>query len=217
MTRHCSDACRSLTTTGAPGVRRVLWIALIINVLMFAIEIAGSLASGSVALLADAVDFAGDAANYALSLAVLAFAAEWQSRAALVKGWSMGAYGVFVLGKTAWNALAGTTPEPATMAAIGMLALLANTSVALMLFAFRTGSANMRAVWLCSRNDAIANVAILLAAAGVFGSGSRWPDLMVALMIAALALWASVSVVRQANRELVDTRKRPQEGRQRQS
>ena len=115
----------------------------------------------------------------------------------------MGGYGLFVLAKAAWVALSGQPPEPFTMGAIALVALVANLSVALMLYAFREGDANMRSVWLCSRNDAIVNVAIAFAALGVFGTGTAWPDLLVAVIIAALALSASVSVVRQARGEIV--------------
>ena len=126
----------------------------------------------------------------------------WRSRAALVKGLTMGAFGVFVLSKTAWQIHLGILPEPATMSAIALLALIANASVALMLYAFRNGDANMRSVWLCSRNDAIGNVAVMLAAGGVFAIGQAWPDLIVAGIMGTLALTAGVSVVRQARREL---------------
>jgi len=202
MSACCSGGCSSQKGSVDPRFRRALWIALVVNAAMFGVEIFGGLRAGSVSLLADAVDFAGDAANYALSLAVLSMGMLWRSRAALVKGLSMGAYGVFVLGKTAWAALAGVPPEPFTMGAIAMLALFANVSVALLLYAHRDGDANMRSVWLCSRNDAIVNVAIGVAALGVFGSGSAWPDLVVAVAIAGLALSAAVSVVRQARGEL---------------
>jgi Co/Zn/Cd efflux system component len=177
-------------------------MALLINVAMFAVEIVGSLQSGSVSLLADAIDFAGDAANYGISLAVLSLGLAWRSRAALVKGLSMAAFGVFVLGKTAWSALSGIPPEPLTMGVVGTMALFANGGVALTLYAFRDGDANMRSVWLCSRNDAIGNLAVMLAAAGVFGTGSNWPDLLVAVFMGGLALSAGTSVVRHAQREL---------------
>jgi Co/Zn/Cd efflux system component len=180
----------------------VLWIALVVNALMFLIELIAGWHSGSVSLLADAVDFLGDAANYGVSLAALGMAAAWRSRTALVKGWSMAAYGVFVLAKAGWAALHGVVPEPATMGAVGVLALLANGGVAFLLYAFRQGDANMRSVWLCTRNDAIGNVAVLLAAAGVSATGSGWPDLVVAAIMAALALSAGHSVVRRANGEL---------------
>ena len=185
-----------------PRYRRILWIALAVNAAMFAVEIAGSFASGSVSLLADGVDFAGDASNYALSLAVLSMGLAWRARAALVKGFCMAAYGVFVLGAAAYGAWGGVPPEPFTMGAIGLLALAANVGAAVLLYAYRTGDANMRSVWLCSRNDAVGNVAVLAAAAGVFGTGTAWPDLVVAAIMALLALTASSAVIRQGRREL---------------
>lgn len=202
MSACCSGGCASSVVAVSPRYRKALWMALVINTAMFLVEIIGGLQSGSVSLLADAVDFAGDAANYGLSLAVLSLGLGWRARAALVKGLSMGGYGIFVLGKAAWSALAGIPPEPVTMGAIALLALLANVSVAVMLYAFRDGDANMRSVWLCSRNDAIVNVAIVFAALGVFGTGSAWPDLGVAGIIAGLAMMASVSVIRQARAEI---------------
>lgn len=207
MAGCCAGSCASSSGAVNPRYRKALWIALVVNALMFLVEIVGGLKSGSVSLLADAVDFAGDAANYGLSLAVLSLGALWRARAALVKGLSMGGYGLFVLGKAGWVALSGQPPEPFTMGAIALVALVANVSVALMLYAFRDGDANMRSVWLCSRNDAIVNVAIALAALGVLGTGTAWPDLLVAVIIAALALSASVSVVRQARGEIAEESK----------
>jgi len=197
----CGSACASQTNV-SPRYRRALWAALIINAVMFAVEIIGGLKSGSVSLFADAVDFAGDAANYGISLAVLSMGLACRSRAAMVKGLSMAAFGLFVLAKTGWAAINGMPPEPLTMGAVAVLALLANGGVALMLYAFRDGDANMRAVWLCSRNDAIGNIAVMLAAAGVFGTGSGWPDLVVAVIMAGLALSSGIAVIRQASREL---------------
>ncbi|OPF64773.1 cation transporter [Hydrogenophaga sp. H7] len=185
-----------------PAWRRALWIALVLNLAMFVVELAAGLQADSVSLLADAVDFAGDAANYGLSLAVLGMAVVWRSRAALVKGLSMTAYGLFVIGKAAWVLHSGTVPEPLTMGVVGAIALVVNTGVAVLLYTFRTGDANMRSVWLCSRNDALSNLAVMLAALGVFGTGSAWPDLVVAGVMAALALSAGVTVVREARREL---------------
>lgn len=177
-------------------------MALFINAAMFGVELIGGLHVGSVSLLADAVDFFGDAANYGFSLLVLGMALQWRARAALLKGLTMGAFGVFVLGRAAWAAMSGVVPEPITMGAIGTLALVANVTVALMLYAWREGDANMRSVWLCSRNDAIGNLAVMGAALGVFGTGSAWPDLAVAVVMAALALTAARSVVTQARAEL---------------
>lgn len=204
MAGCCSGECASSRGAVSPRFRKALWIALVINAVMFLVEIVGGLKSGSVSLLADAVDFAGDAANYGLSLAVLSMGLLWRARAALVKGLTMGAYGLFVLGKTAWAAQAGVPPEPFTMGSIALIALAANVTVALMLYSFREGDANMRSVWLCSRNDAIVNVVIALAAVGVLGTGSMWPDLAVAVVISALALSASVSVIRQARSEIAE-------------
>jgi Co/Zn/Cd efflux system component len=195
----CSSQCTASVT---PRFRRALWIALVVNAAMFAIELVAGLAAGSVALLADAVDFFGDAANYAISLIVLALLPVWRTRAALLKGLTMGGYGLFVLGQTGAHALSGTVPEPTTMGAVALLALVANVGVAILLYAFRDGDANMRSVWLCSRNDAIGNVAVMIAAAGVLGTGTAWPDLLVALVMAVLGLTAARTVIAHAIREL---------------
>ena len=173
-----------------------------LNSLMFAVELGGSWASGSVSLLADAIDFFGDAGNYAISLAVLGMAVSTRSKAALLKAACMGAFGVFVLGRALWNLHGGVSPEPATMGAVGFAALAVNAGVALMLYRFRTGDANMRSVWICSRNDALGNIAVMLAALGVFGTGSAWPDLLVAGVMGVLALSGSWTVLKHARAEL---------------
>jgi cation diffusion facilitator family transporter len=185
-----------------PAYRRVLWIALVVNALMFLLEVGAGVRSGSLSLLADAIDFFGDAVNYGLSLAVLAMGAAARAKAALFKALTMLLFGVGVLGRAIWMARYGQTPEPITMGVVGALAFAANIGVAMLLYAYREGDANMRSVWLCTRNDAIGNLAVLLAALGVFGTGTRWPDLLVAAVMAALALTAGLSVVRQARREL---------------
>ncbi|MFL6692816.1 MAG: cation transporter [Ramlibacter sp.] len=200
MSAHCCSA--PATPAVDPRYRKALWIALVLNALMFVVELSASWTSGSVSLLADSIDFFGDSANYALSLAVLAMAAPVRSRAALFKAACMGAFGVFVLGKALWNLQAGIAPEPATMGAVGFAALLVNAGVALMLYRFRTGDANMRSVWICSRNDALGNIAVMLAALGVFGTGSAWPDLAVAVAMGALALSGAWTVLRHAREEL---------------
>ena len=179
-----------------------MWAALVINLLMFAVEVAGGLRANSVSLLADAVDFFGDAANYAVSLLVLGLALQWRARAAMLKGLSMALFGLFVLGKAAWAVSTGVVPEPLTMGLIGGLALVANVAVALMLYAWREGDANMRSVWLCSRNDALGNLAVMAAAVGVFGSATAWPDLAVAAVMGLLALSSARVVMLQARREL---------------
>ena len=203
MSDSCGHhGCAPPLATQSPGYRRALWAALVINAAMFAVEIAGGLRAGSVSLLADAIDFLGDAANYGVALLVLGMALKWRARAALLKGLTMGAFGIFVLGRAAWSLAAGIVPDPMTMGWIGALALAANVAVAAMLFAWREGDANMRSVWLCTRNDAIGNVAVMAAALGVFGTGSAWPDLAVAAVMGTLALAAARSVIAQARAEL---------------
>ena len=184
----------------------MLWFALVVNGAMFAAEMAGAFFSRSVALQADALDFLGDAANYGISLAVVGLHLRWRARAALVKGLSMGLFGVWVIGTTAWRVMEGGVPHAATISAVGTLALVANVAVAVALFKFREGDANMRSVWLCSRNDAIANVAVIAAGGGVWLSNTFWPDVLVGGIIASLALIASVDVLRRARAELRQVR-----------
>lgn len=199
----CCDCGSTPPKTDISGrYRRILWIALAANLAMFVVEMVSGWNAGSVSLLADAVDFFGDAVNYGLSLAVLSMALVWRSRVALIKGLTMGGYGLFVLAQAGWIAWSGSTPEALTMGIVGTLALLVNGGVAVMLYAFREGDANMQSVWLCSRNDAIGNVAVMLAALGVFGTGTAWPDLAVAVIMGVLGLTAARRVIRQALCEL---------------
>lgn len=203
MSACCSNAgCASPSGVLSPRYRRVLQIALIINAAMFTLEALAGLHAGSVSLLADAVDFFGDAANYGISLLVLSMAAAWRARAALFKGLTMGIYGIFVIAQALWHAWSGVVPEAATMGAVGLLALTANLSVAALLYAYRDGDANMRSVWLCTRNDAIGNLAVLLAALGVWNSATPWPDVTVAAIMGVLGISAAISVIRQAHGEL---------------
>ncbi|AKQ42997.1 Co/Zn/Cd efflux system component [Aurantiacibacter atlanticus] len=185
-----------------PRWRLILWIALIANAAMFVVEIVAGLAADSRALQADALDFFGDAANYAISLGVAGLALSWRAKAALVKAATMLVFGLWVIGYAVYGLVAGSNPEPQTMGVIGTLALVVNVIVALMLFRYREGDANMRSVWICSRNDAIGNIAVLGAALGVFGTGQAWPDLLVAAIMAGLAIWGSVEVFGEARREL---------------
>ncbi|MBJ8482295.1 MULTISPECIES: cation transporter [Acinetobacter] len=196
----CNTTC-SPTQKISPKFRRALWIALVLNALMFFVEIIGGSHARSVSLWADALDFAGDAANYAISLAVLSMTLYWRATAALVKGITMAVFGIFVIVKVFWSWWLGVTPEPMLMGAIGVLALAVNVVSALLLYAFRDGDANMRSVWLCSRNDAIANIAIIIAAVGVFGTGTMFPDLLVAFVIAYLGVSSGLSVIKQARAE----------------
>lgn len=184
--------------TDRRGYWRVLWLVLALNAAMFVLELVAGLAAGSVALQADALDFLGDAANYGISLFVLGHGLGRRALAGLAKGVTMGLFGLWVLGNAAYHALAGTVPEAEVMGAVGLLALAANIAAAVLLFRHRHGDSDRRSVWLCSRNDAIGNVAVVLAASGVFATGANWPDLAVALLMAGLALSAAVQVIRQA-------------------
>ncbi len=202
MSAHCCHNEPEPQASANPRYRRILWGALIVNAAMFAIEIAAGVQSGSVSLLADAIDFLGDAANYGVSLLVLGMTLAWRARAALLKGASMLLFGLFVAGRAVWALAWGAPPEAMTMGLVGLLALAANVGVAVALYAYREGDANMRSVWLCTRNDALGNLAVMAAALGVFGTGSAWPDLAVAAVMAGLAITAGLSVLRDARREL---------------
>ncbi len=189
-------------------LRRVLWAVLAINATMFVVEIGAGLAAGSASLQADALDFLGDAGNYATSLFVIGMALRYRAIAALAKGATMGLFGLWVIATVVWHALAGTVPEPITMGAVGVAALVANAASFGLLWAYRHGDSNMRSVWICSRNDVIGNLAVLLAALGVFGAGTGWPDIIVAAVMAALALQGAWVVIRHSVDEL---RKPPRE------
>ncbi len=201
MSPCCNEECAA-GPANDPRYRKVLWAALVVNAAMFMVELAAGLGAASASLLADAADFFGDAANYGVSLFVLGLAPVWRSRAALAKGLSMGVYGAGVVGLTAWNLSRGAMPDAATMGIVGFLALSANLGVAALLYRYRSGDANMRSVWICTRNDAIGNVAVLLAALGVFGTQAGWPDLVVAATMATLGITGAATVIRQAIAEL---------------
>jgi Co/Zn/Cd efflux system component len=202
MAGCCHDSFCDMDGAPDPKFRRALWIALAINAAMFGVEMISGLFAHSVSLQADALDFLGDSANYILTLMVLSMSMRWRSGAALVKGATMGLFGLWVIGQAIWNLYYGSLPGAFVMGSIGFLALIANVASAGLLYAFRSGSANMRSVWLCSRNDAVGNVAVMMAAGGVFSLGSAWPDLLVALVMAGLALSSSALIIRQAVSEI---------------
>jgi Co/Zn/Cd efflux system component len=182
--------------------RRVLWAVLGINAAMFAVEVAAGLMAGSASLQADALDFLGDAANYAISLLVAGMALRYRASAALAKGATMGVFGLWVIATVIWHAMHGTLPSAFAMGAVGLAALAANAASFGLLWAYRNGDANMRSAWICTRNDVLGNLAVLLAAAGVFGTGTGWPDVIVAGIMAALALQGATTVIRQSLDEM---------------
>jgi len=202
----CHDsACSATVSSGDLNTsrwRRALWIALTINAAFFVAEIVAGAAAGSNALQADALDFFGDAANYAISLGVAGMALTWRARAAIAKGTTMLVFALWVLASTAYRAFSGTVPGAEMMGVVGALAMIANGGVALMLYRFRTGDANMRSVWICSRNDAVGNLAVMLAALGVFGTGTGWPDAIVAAIMGGLGVFGGWQIVGQARDEI---------------
>ena len=184
-----------------PAYKRVLWVVIAINAAMFIVEMAAGKLAGSQALQADALDFLGDSLTYGLSLAVIGMSLRARSLAALLKGMSLLLMGLWVFGSTAYQVLVLGVPQAEIMGAIGLLALAANLASVLLLMRYKDGDANVRSVWLCSRNDAIGNVAVMMAALGVWGTASGWPDVIVAGVMAGLFLWSSFHIVAQALRE----------------
>jgi Co/Zn/Cd efflux system component len=186
----------------AAAYSRILWGVLAINAVMFLVEIGAGLAAGSASLQADALDFLGDAANYAISLIVVGMALRYRASAALAKGATMGLFGLWVIGTVIWHSVHGTLPSAFTMGAVGFAALATNAASFGLLWAYRAGDANMRSAWICTRNDVLGNLAVLVAALGVFGTSTGWPDLIVAAIMAALALQGATTVVQQSLKEL---------------
>jgi Co/Zn/Cd efflux system component len=201
--RESDVCCASAVDASVSHLRRVLWAVLAINGSMFALEIGAGLMARSASLQADALDFLGDAANYALSLIVVGMTLRTRAMAAFVKGISMGALGLWVLAVTGWHAWHHTLPQAFTMGAVGFTALLANAVSFALLWRYRSGDANMHSAWICTRNDVLGNCAVLVAAAGVLGTSEGWPDLIVATVMAALGLQGALVVVRHATGELV--------------
>lgn len=202
MAGGCCNHCEGQSSARRGRYRGILWVALAINLAMFVVEVLSGMRGGSVSLLADSLDFLGDAANYGISLLVLGLSVTVRANASRIKAFSMGAFGVWVIGIAIWNLTSGVVPSAPTMGIIGLSAFIANCVVALLLFTYRDGDSNMRSMWLCTRNDALGNVAVLLAALGVFGTGSGWPDLTVAAVMSILALTSAAKIFREANTEL---------------
>lgn len=182
--------------------KKMLWLVIGINASMFCVEIVAGWLAGSKALQADSLDFLGDTLTYALSLYVIGMPLAVRAKAAFLKGLSLAVMGVWVLGSTLYAAMNPQLPMAGAMGAIALLALAANVASVLFLMKYKDGDANVRSVWLCSRNDAIGNVAVVAAAFGVFGTGTAWPDLLVAIVMASLFCWSAQSILRQSFREM---------------
>ncbi|MBT8141790.1 MAG: cation transporter [Gammaproteobacteria bacterium] len=187
-----------------PVFRRVLWLALVSNFTMFVVEIIASQVGDSMSLQADALDFFGDSVNYGISLFVVGMALTARAKASLFKAATMALFGAWIIGSAIYRAIVGSVPDPMTMGFIAVIALIVNVMVAMFLYRYRKGDSNKQSIWLCSRNDAIGNIAVLIAAAGVFASGSRWPDLLVAAVIAFLSISAALQVILLARVEMRD-------------
>ena len=208
MSASCCHGCHEDDPQrGNPAYRRILWVVLAINAVMFAVEIGAGLAVGSASLQADALDFLGDAGNYAISLFVVGMALRYRAMAAVAKGSTMAIFGLWVLATTGWHAWHGTLPHAFTMGAVGFTALAANAASFALLWSHRGGDANMRSAWICTRNDVFGNLAVLLAALGVLGSGTGWPDVLVAAIMAGLALQGAFIVIQHARAELQGARR----------
>lgn len=200
--RAMADACCSGGVPVFDGVdpryKRVLWTVIGLNGAMFLAEMAAGRLAGSQALQADALDFLGDTVTYGLSLAVIGASLRTRATAALFKGLSLSLMGLWVFGSTVYRALVMGVPSADIMGVVGFMALAANLASVGLLLPYKDGDANVRSVWLCSRNDAIGNVAVLLAALGVWGSATAWPDLVVAGVMAGIFLTSAAQILRQA-------------------
>ena len=210
-----ADACCATADVRFDGMdpryKAILWVVIAINAAMFVTEMVAGRIAGSQALQADALDFLGDTLTYGISLAVIGAALSVRAWAALAKGVSLFAMGLWVFGATAYQIFVLGLPSAPIMGTIGVLAFGANLASVLLLMRYKDGDANVRSVWLCSRNDAIGNLAVVLAALGVWGAASAWPDLIVAAIMAGLFLASAFSILRQATAELRGGRMAPAE------
>lgn len=203
MAGNCGESCNDKQFDGASETyKKILWIIVAINGLMFCVEIIAGFIADSTALKADALDFLGDTATYAITLLVIGKSLELRAKAALLKGLSLGAMALFVLGFTLYRVIVVGQPEPITMGVIGLLAFAANMVSVLLLMKYREGDSNIKSVWLCSRNDAIGNLAVIAAGVGVFTTQTIWPDIIVAFIIAGLFMNSSIKITLQAKKEL---------------
>jgi cation diffusion facilitator family transporter len=189
-----------------PGYRRALWLVVALNLGFGVIEVVGGLVAGSQALLADSLDFLGDGTITLLGLLALGWAATARAKIAYAQGLFLLTLDIGVIGVAIWRAMTATAPEAELMGGIGLAALAVNVTAALILSRYREGDANVRAVWLFSRNDALANVAVIVAAGLVAWTDRAWPDLAVAAVIAALFLHSAFEILRSARAELTKSR-----------
>jgi cation diffusion facilitator family transporter len=203
MSANCCGGGASFEGLSADYKRR-LWLVIAINATMFLVEMGAGALAGSQALQADALDFLADAATYGISLAVIGTSIQIRARAATLKALSLTVMALWVLGSTAYHVIILGVPRAEVMGAIGLLALAANLASVIILVRYKDGDANVRSVWLCSRNDAIGNVAVMVAALAVWGTATKWPDLLVAAIMAGLFLTSSIQILRQSFREIRD-------------
>lgn len=204
----CDDHCQIDAQSATSGeYRKILWVCLVANGIMFVVQMVASYIAGSVSLLANSADFLSDAANYGISLFVLSKTLRIKAKASIIKGVSLGMVGLWVAFETFDHSLEQSIPKPDIMVTVSIIALIVNVGCAVLLYRYRKGDSNASSVWLCSRNDAIGNIAVMFAAGGVFALGSAWPDIIIAAILAWLALSASWQIVMAARKELSNANK----------
>jgi cation diffusion facilitator family transporter len=191
------------------GYKRVLWTVIAINVGMFVVETGAGFVAQSMALRADALDFLGDSLTYSITLLAIGHSLRWRASAALFKGAMLAVTGLWVFSSTLYRTFVLGLPNELVMGIVALVAFMANLTSALLLLKYRNGDSNVRSVWLCSRNDAIGNLAVLLAAGVVYTTRSPWPDLIVAFVMALLFLHSAWLILRQAMGELRQTPGQP--------
>lgn len=204
-TPHEAHGCCGATVKfdgASPAYRRVLALVIGINAVAFVAVGGGALIQGSAALGANALDFLADSATYALSLWAIGRSVRVRSGAALLKGASLGGLALAILGFAVWRAVTGAPIEGTVITSLGLFGFAANALAAVLLIRFRNGDANVRSVWLCTRNDLVHSLAVAGAGGLVLVTGSRWPDLVAGVILAGLFLQSAVSIVRQSRTEL---------------
>lgn len=199
-------SCHTQETVTSPVYKKILWFALVANFAMFVVELSFGYQQGSVALKADALDFFGDAATYAITLMVLTKSLQTRAKVGMLKGLSLAGFGIFILFETFSHYSGAIQPNAPVMGGIAVLALVVNVICAALLYFFREGDSNIRSVWICSRNDAGANIAVVVAAWLVYYLQSNVPDLAVGFGIALLGVWSGTQICKQAYSELKETK-----------